>query len=346
MLFKLCRTGCTKWKTVHEYFKQMTPFLEQMFVFFFVYFIDSDRLGQRIDEMIEKKATKYVSKENEPLKVNKRKRITLKLFEYIKSIMQTPVKDIEKATLFLSNNSSVKNKSTIPLPSKNSSSQKKTRKRKKLRPIIKVILSNGSRLPGLDKENERKRLTVRALISSSSTCSLITEKVARELKLTHKSFWPVLVRESISQPIRVCTQSVQVRMEAVKPQEHICHQMEMMLVKEIASGSAAKVDLIIGQDIFNWSVNVLPVQRTHFTSNESTQMDTRFGVINMGSEEMMLHEDHNKELKNEVVDEEAIQQTDSLDIQTYKTVTLPWREYQDDDENRGCVRDITLLFSK
>ena len=343
LLFKLCRTDCARKAMIYEYFKKMTPFFEQMFVFFFTLFIDSDRLGQRIEEIIEKKACKQFSKQNESIKCNKTKQLTLKLLKCIKHIIQQKMKlqskDIENTALFPNCNLSKQNNLTSQMPLTNSK-QKKTKRHKK-RPIFKVILSNASNATGHDRE---KRLYVRAIISSSSTCSLITENAAKKLQLVPKSLWPVLVRESASQPIRVCWQTVQVRMEAIKPQEHICHTMEMMLVQKIASCSA-KVDLLIGQDIFNWTVNILPVQKTHFLPNGGAEIDTKFGVVNIGSERF----DEEDKLRKNAVEDAQMSQERVLSkpvTTTYNTITLPWRELKEDEENRGCVRDMTLLFGK
>ncbi len=343
LLFKLCRTDCARKAMIYEYFKKMTPFFEQMFVFFFTLFIDSDRLGQRIEEIIEKKACKQFSKQNESIKCNKTKQLTLKLLKCIKHIIQQKMKlqskDIENTALFPNCNLSKQNNLTSQMPLTNSK-QKKTKRHKK-RPIIKVILSNASNATGHDRE---KRLYVRAIISSSSTCSLITENAAKKLQLVPKSLWPVLVRESASQPIRVCWQTVQVRMEAIKPHEHICHTMEMMLVQKIASCSA-KVDLLIGQDIFNWTVNILPVQKTHFLPNGGAEIDTKFGVVNIGSERF----DEEDKLRKNAVEDAQMSQERVLSkpvTTTYNTITLPWRELKEDEENRGCVRDMTLLFGK
>lgn len=64
-------------------------------------------------------------------------------------------------------------------------------------------------------------------------------------------------------------------------------------------------------------------------------METKFGIVNIGSERL---NEEDKQLKNAV--------DDSKQVTPYKAVTLPWRVLKDDEENRGCVRDMTLLFSK
>lgn len=340
LLVKLCRTDKSTTTVTTEYLKHMCPLYEQMFVFFFSFFIDFNRIGDRISEIIDQKITGR--KTLKPCKqwqwkdflfiskANQKKDLSDQLFEHIKTLFRKLTghmncsSDVEKAPLPCNLVVAPKPR---PKPAKKSANSTKRGGVKKI-PIIKLILSHGS-----------KRITVQAVISSSSTCSLITEKAANELALSRKCIWPVLFRESISQPLRICTQVVQVRMEAVKPHEHICHQMEMLLVKEITSRFAKghHVDVYVGQDCLNWAVNMLPVQRSNFLF-DATHFNTQFGPTQMGFADSEAEEPL---ITTGDTDED---QTERKGKQMVKV--LPWRSETMDEEALGCKRDMTLLFGK
>lgn len=114
--------------------------------------------------------------------------------------------------------------------------------------------------------------------------------------------------------------------------------MEMLLVKEITSrfakkGHHAGLDVLIGQDVYSWAVNTLPVQQSNFLF-DATHFNTQFGPTQMGFADSEAEEPL-------ITDED---QTERKGKQIVKV--LPWRSETMDEEALGCKRDMTLLFGK